>query len=546
MPSLVFLLDRETSLFLWLFVATASPEEQESCEALQEKEASSGGGRGNEPGSVRKRPYLGDLSSEPGGFGTGVLSVEHSGATTPPTAVSFCKTSRNSHILAVSDEDGYVSFFDTRRSLPSYASCRESTAESRVCEWVAHSNAIFDICWIKDDNEILTASGDQYVKIWNAEKRKCIGILAGHTGSVKTVCPHSSNPDIVVSGSRDGSFALWDLRCNSSSINRFGEACLLSTAVVKEAHASSPRKRRRQGKAASMSITSVLYLKDEVSIATAGAVDSVVKFWDTRNLKSSVTQACPHVGPFVRKETIQHGITCLSQDSHGASLVASCMDSRIYLYEVLQLDKGPVKSAISPDGAHILGGSSDGNAYIWQVKRPESAPDILKGHDGEVTAVDWCSSEVGKLATSSDDFMVNLPRQHLVFPESAQVRVWNMKKGGRISARSPTAIRKRITAVVSECRKRILDDPPACSISMDDTFQALTGGSGEPSSPAGSKMVEFSTPKSGKRSYKSFLREEEKEMQQSPEAALSSPSSVLNPPSSIKRRTIRDYFVSSS
>lgn len=120
-----------------------------------------------------------------------------------------------------------------------------------------------------------------------------------------------------------------------------------------------------------------------------------------------------------------------------------------------------------------------------------------------------------------------------------------MKKGGRISARSPTAIRKRITAVVTECRKRILDDPPACSISMDDTFQALTGASVEPSSPDGSKMLEFSTPKSGKRSYNSFLREG-KEMQQSPEAALSSPSSVLNPPSSIKRRTIRDYFVSSS
>ena len=26
-----------------------------------------------------------------------------------------------------------------------------------------------------------------------------------------------------------------------------------------------------------------------------------------------------------------------------------------------------LQSAISPDAAHILGGSSDGNAYIWQV-----------------------------------------------------------------------------------------------------------------------------------------------------------------------------------
>lgn len=27
-----------------------------------------------------------------------------------------------------------------------------------------------------------------------------------------------------------------------------------------------------------------------------------------------------------------------------------------------------LQSAISPDAAHIVSGSSDGNAYIWQVK----------------------------------------------------------------------------------------------------------------------------------------------------------------------------------
>jgi WD40 repeat protein len=26
-----------------------------------------------------------------------------------------------------------------------------------------------------------------------------------------------------------------------------------------------------------------------------------------------------------------------------------------------------MQSAISPDGTHILGGSSDGNIYLWQV-----------------------------------------------------------------------------------------------------------------------------------------------------------------------------------
>lgn len=27
----------------------------------------------------------------------------------------------------------------------------------------------------------------------------------------------------------------------------------------------------------------------------------------------------------------------------------------------------PMQSAISPDGTHMLGGSSDGNVYLWQV-----------------------------------------------------------------------------------------------------------------------------------------------------------------------------------
>ena len=84
-----------------------------------------------------------------------------------------------------------------------------------------------------------------------------------------------------------------------------------------------------------MSVTSVLYLKDEVSIATAGAADrwpkllqfickftqhylyygsfliikmllycSVVKFWDTRNLKAPVTQACSRNNPDDKRKSV--------------------------------------------------------------------------------------------------------------------------------------------------------------------------------------------------------------------------------------------------
>lgn len=98
--------------------------------------------------------------------------------------ILILQTSKNSHILAVSDEDGYVSLFDSRRRHPSFASYQENAGlfslsnyilgfwlllvhfyqsslsfwwkliilcaeKARLYEWVAHDNAVFDVCWIK-------------------------------------------------------------------------------------------------------------------------------------------------------------------------------------------------------------------------------------------------------------------------------------------------------------------------------------------------------------------------------------------------------------
>ncbi|KAA8548141.1 hypothetical protein F0562_004598 [Nyssa sinensis] len=76
---------------------------------------------------VRKRPYLDSGLS--GVSQIGAVEVEHGGNHTPPMAISFCK--------------------------------KQLAEIARVSEWVAHDNAIFDVCWIKEDANILTASGDQ-------------------------------------------------------------------------------------------------------------------------------------------------------------------------------------------------------------------------------------------------------------------------------------------------------------------------------------------------------------------------------------------------
>ncbi|WCJ21070.1 Transducin/WD40 repeat-like superfamily protein [Euphorbia peplus] len=484
------------------------------------------------------RPYIGHKPSDFAEFGA--LAVQHNAQETPPLALSFANRSSNSHILAVSDEDGYVTLFDIRNKFPSHASHQESSEKARISDWVAHQNAIFDICWIKEDTNMLTASGDQTIKLWDVQEKKCTGVLLGHTGSIKSICSHPTNSDVLVSGSRDGSFAIWDLRCKNSSASICNEGFITSTTMVTRAHPSLQAKRVRRGKAASMSITSVLYLRDEISIVTAGAVDSILKFWDTRNLKAQFTQACPYPKSSTEKERILHGISSLSQDLSGVNITASCMDNRIYLYNVLQLENGPkesfsgcriesffVKSAISPDATRILSGSSDGNAYIWQVNKPDTDPIPLKSHVGEVTAVNWCMHDE-KIATSSDDFTV---------------RIWDIQNNNSSNSRSPSSIRRRVMAIpTEECRRLKRDEQMSSPKRPTSGLHSLDQVSPRMESRNSMAMPIASTPESQKRKF-SLTSDSAETFERTPEAAMRSPSSVLNPPSSLKRKTIRDYFV---
>jgi denticleless len=114
--------------------------------------------------SAARLHYLSDLSSDPGGHGSGVISIEQFGNPAIPFAVSFCKikaccptdpkppfplfcakldlatdrahailsppfplAAQISCLLAIADEDGYVSLYDTQRCLPSRSSSLEKS-----------------------------------------------------------------------------------------------------------------------------------------------------------------------------------------------------------------------------------------------------------------------------------------------------------------------------------------------------------------------------------------------------------------------------------
>lgn len=168
--------------------------------------------------------------------------------------------------------------------------------------------------------------------------------------------------------------------------------------------------------------------------------------------------------------------------------------------------------------------------YLWQVDQPESGPIVLKGHKGEATSVDWCALEVGKIVSSSDD---------------STVSVWNTKKIDCTNISSPTAIHKRVSAPNIDCPRSASHERATTS---RDVAACTSAGSELPTgshSPLRPRVLEFGTPESAKKSLFGF-REEALDTRNSLGAQTSSPSSVLNPLPSLKRKTIRDYFGSST
>ncbi|KAJ1389517.1 WD40/YVTN repeat-like-containing domain superfamily, partial [Sesbania bispinosa] len=161
------------------------------------------------------------------------------------------------------------------------------------------------------------------------------------------------------------------------------------------------------------------------------------------------------------------------------------------------------------------------------VNKPQEAPTILKSHDGEVTAVDWCCSDAGKLATSSDDFTV---------------RIWN--KSNYISTtKFPYAIRRRVMAMPSTECKMLLNNEEMCPDLGDKALLSNEALHHPIKSATPITPPKMNTSESHKNQLSS--RFDLNVSEKTPESALKSPSSVLNPPSSLKR-TIRDYFLASS
>jgi denticleless len=87
----------------------------------------------------------------------------------------------------VSEEGGLVNIYRTGEE-------KQLDLLTPVRRWLAHRDAIFDLCWTMEDRRLLSGSGDYHVCYWDTETMALLSTFRGHTGSVKAVqCQRSNN-----------------------------------------------------------------------------------------------------------------------------------------------------------------------------------------------------------------------------------------------------------------------------------------------------------------------------------------------------------------
>ncbi|VDP33885.1 unnamed protein product [Schistosoma margrebowiei] len=226
---------------------------------------------------------------------------------------------------------------------------------AEICHYEAHNNAVFDVKWLSSGSSFLTASGDQSIRLIDAETGVIIQQFFGHTMSVRSLSFMPSDCHIFASTSRDGSIRMWDTRVKPDALNFRGSPGISSVGVLPQCHVpflpnssnTDGRRTRTPKRSATdaQSVTSVLFVDDNTFLS-AGSSDGSIKMWDLRRVfcVGSKKQAKPKfILPYSGTSQKQSGYSDLVVNSYRTRLFANCLDNVVYEYDLTQLTTQPGK-----------------------------------------------------------------------------------------------------------------------------------------------------------------------------------------------------------
>ncbi|KAL6597149.1 WD40-repeat-containing domain protein [Neocallimastix sp. 'constans'] len=220
-----------------------------------------------------------------------------------------------------------------------------------ICSMLGHTDSIY--CLQYDNNKIISGSRDKTIKIWDLKTNECIKTLEGHNGSVLTL---QFNEKYLVSGSSDNTIILWDIK-TYKIIKRITD------------HEDS-----------------VLNVKLNENYIVSSSKDHSIRIWDI------------HTGNFIRKLEENNGANAIQLKDNIIVSASNDHAIRIWSLSTGKLLKTLIghKHAISCiffDGNIIISGSSDCTLKIWNLHTSELLY-TLYGHTELVRTIQFNSKKI--------------------------------------------------------------------------------------------------------------------------------------------------------
>ncbi|KAG0344283.1 hypothetical protein BG004_004596 [Podila humilis] len=233
-----------------------------------------------------------------------------------------------------------------------------------------HIGAILELHWSRDGSMIFTASADKTCGVYDVETGERIKRFKGHTSFVNSCSPARRGPELLASGSDDGSVKIWDLR-SKNAVESFDSQYQITSVSFSQAG----------------------------DLVFAGGIDNNIAAWDMRKKSVSYSLA-GHMDT----------VSGMSLSPDGNQLLSNGMDNTVRIWDVKPFsatgsrllktlegaphgfEKNLIRPAWSKDGAMVGVGAGDRTMVIWDALTQKILYK-LPGHKGCVNEVDFHPKE---------------------------------------------------------------------------------------------------------------------------------------------------------
>ncbi|KAK4825282.1 hypothetical protein QYF61_026083 [Mycteria americana] len=229
-------------------------------------------------------------------------------------------------------------------------------------EFYGHLNIVYDLCWSKDNQYLLTASSDGTVRMWKIEMQAASAVrVFPHPSFVYTAKYHPIADSLVVTGCYDSVIRIWN-------------------ANVKEIHGQL-----LQELDGHKSFINTLCFDAEGLHMFSGDSSGLIIVWDT-SVKGSSQHLFQHwrINKEIKENDIKGTpINHLEVHPNGRRLLIHARDSTVRIMDLRILAtkkyigatnyREKIHSTLTPCGTFLFSGSEDGKAYVWN---PETGDQV--------------------------------------------------------------------------------------------------------------------------------------------------------------------------